>query len=82
MPPPEVEELEDEEESTAEDSTGSEEEEVPSIPLPDQKPRRGVSTQSSRKKQLNQVYRSPFAPKRQTKAPRKGQGSNKKLRRK
>ena len=80
VPTPEIEELKEEEESTAEDTTESEEEDVPSTPPPDQQPRKGVNTRSSRKKKPGPVYRSPFAPKRQSKTPGKGEGSNKKPR--
>ena len=80
VPTPELEELEEEEESTAKNSAGSEEEEEPSTPLPDQKPRRNVNTRSLGKKQPAQVYRSPYAPKCQSKILEKDEGSNKKSR--
>ena len=66
----------------AEDNTGSEEEEEPSTPLLDQKPRRSVNTRFLEKKQPAQVYRSPYTPKHQSKTPGKGKGSNKKPREK
>ena len=78
VPIPELEELEEEEESIAEDSAESEEEEEPSTPPPHPKPRRSVNTRSSRKKQPPPIYRSPYASKRQSKIPEKGEGSNKK----
>ena len=78
-PTPEVEELEEEEESTAEDTTELGEEELPSTPLPDQQPK-DRETRFSSKKKPGPLYRSPFAPKHQSKMPGKGKGSSKKPR--
>ena len=78
IPTPEVHELELEEEVEAEGSTESEEEEEPSSPYPELKTKR--ETRSLGKKKPAPVYRSPFAPKRQSKIPAKGEGSNKKPR--
>ena len=75
-------ELEDEEESTAEDSPESEEEDESSTPPPNLKPKRSVNTWSTGKKQPPPIYKSPYASKRQSKTPRKGEGSNKKPREK
>ena len=75
IPTPEVRELESEEESVAEEATGSEEEEVPSTPEPDLKPK-GRETRSSSKKKPGPIYRSSFAPKRQSKTPAKGRRFN------
>ena len=69
--------MESEEESVAEEATESEEEEVPSTPELDPKPK-GRETRSSSKKKPGLVYRSPFVPKRQSKTPAKGEGSTKK----
>ena len=64
VPSPEVEDLEEEEESMAEDSNESNEEELPSTPLPDQKTWKSMNTRSSDRKKPGPVYKSPFAPKR------------------
>ena len=81
VPTPKLQELEEEEESAEEDTTESEEREVPSTPPPDQKPK-GRKTRFSSKKKPGPtgVYRSLFAPKRQSKTPAKGEGSTKKPR--
>ena len=63
VPSPEVEDLEEGEESTAEDNNKSDKEELPSTLLPDQKTRRSMNTQSSDRKKPRPIYRSPFAPK-------------------
>ena len=75
IPMPEVQELESEEEED-EGSTESSEEEEPSTPRPELKNKREL--RSSGKKKPGPVYQSPFAPKRQSKIPAKGEGSNKK----
>ena len=74
--------LEDEEESTVEDSPKSEEEDEPSTPPLDLKPRMSVNTRSTGKKQPPPIYRNPYIYKRQSKTPGKGEGSNKKPREK
>ena len=79
VPTLEIQELEEEEESAEEDTTKSEEGEVPSTPPLDQKSK-GREKRSSSKKKPVQVYRSPFAPKQQSKTPEKGEGSTKKPR--
>ena len=79
IPTSEVRKLESEEESIAEEATESEDEEVPSTPEPDLKPK-DRETRSSSKKKLGPVYRSPFAPKRQSKILAKGEGSTNKSR--
>ena len=71
--------MESEEESAAKEATGSKEEEVPSTPEPDLKPK-DREIRSSSKKKSGPIYRSPFAPKRQSKTPAKEEGSTKKPR--
>ena len=80
-PTPKVEELGDttEDIGSTEGSTELEEEE-PSTPKPKQPKER--ETRSSGRKKPIPLYRSPFSPKRQLKTPSKGEGSNKKPRRK
>ena len=76
VPPPEEEE--EEEESTEEDSEDSEGEDEPATPPPPPKTKPNVNTRSSKK--AGGTYNSPYAPKRTTKRPAKGEGSNKKPR--
>ena len=77
-PMPEVEELGDTIEDTGSTEGGTESEEEPSIPKPEQP--KGRETRSLGRKKLGSLYRIPFVPKCQSKTPSKGEGSNKKPR--
>ena len=78
-PTPEYEELGDTTEETGSSEGGAEsEEEEPSTPKPEQQ--KGVGTRSLSKKKPPPIYRSPYASKRQSKTPGKGEGFNKKPR--
>ena len=80
VPSPEVDDLEEEEESTVEDNNELDKKELPSMPPLDQKTQRSMNTRSSDRKKPEPINRSPFAPKHQAKTPSKGKGSNKKPR--
>ena len=77
-PTPEVEELRDTTEDTTSTGDTEIEEEEPSMPAPDQP--KGRETRSSGRKKPGPLYRSPFAPKQQSKTPAKGEGTSKKPR--
>ena len=75
-PTPEIEELRDTTEDTTNTGDTESEEEELSTPKPDQP--KGRETRSASKKKPGPLYRSPFASKRQSKTPGKGEGSSKK----